>query len=252
MIRILAITLWFVVVFASAGALSPRAADAPCTFNASLGALDAAQQNTTGINYLQVVREELRMRKSLLGNILDCSVQEAENLKGTLSGMQRSEGGIETTRTNLARALDSAMSYYASEKSTIGNLGIRGTQDAARAVRAWRATHYEPTAQGVVALLLWTKNQNLFQVAENRLAQIENTIKKLKLGDNDEVTSLVAKASDNLAEAKKLNQDARNALLHIDEGTEPLTVVKNSLDALSKTYQAFFDVSEAVKKFFPH
>ena len=58
-------------------------------------------------------------------------------------------------------------------------------------------------------------------------------------------------AERNVWDAERLNEDARSSLGRFDDPEVSLAIIKNSLQALSLTYQNFFDLSESVKQIVP-
>ncbi len=235
--------LGFILV--AAGAPPAFATQNTWQFEPQLTALQDLLANPKN-DALEAIRAELALRKSILGNILDCSIGEIQGIKATLHVLSSGNPDITDLINRFSNKLDEAAAYYTSQKSAVGDLGIWGSKDMARTIAERRDSYLNPLTQGVAQFAIWAKNQDLFRVAENRLGQIQTTVKILKLIDNQEMSGRVEKAKDSFANAKAFNEEARQTLLRMDISDNSLTLIKNSLEALAETYANFFEVSKAV------
>ncbi|KKW45315.1 MAG: hypothetical protein A3A43_03155 [Candidatus Liptonbacteria bacterium RIFCSPLOWO2_01_FULL_56_20] len=232
------------------GAYSARAAESECRFGEQLDAL-AAVQKTAAENSLEALRAELVLRKNILSSITDCGIRDAKNLLRGLNLVAVSEQSAAPLRDQFAARLNQAIEYYELQKSRLDDLGLQATKDTAKNMREWRRSIYTPLADRAGNFIIWTKNQALIRAAKNRLSQVNQTIQTLKLADYEEVKNFWSDAERNVWDAERLNEDARSSLGRFDDPEVSLAIIKNSLQALSLTYQNFFDLSESVKQIVP-
>jgi len=221
-----------------------------CDFRSQLDTLKTIHDNS--LDYLQEVKTELVSRKSLLANIANCSIEEALTLKSRLQSLPLKEERLKIVQDQLAGEIDRVVSYYENQKLKIQDLGFRGTQDFSRSLKDWRAANYSPLTDRIGTFILWNDNQKLFQTTQNRLAQIGQTVRIFKLVDNEEIQDLFQAAQNNFREAQEANQKVRESFERTGSFENSLALMKSSLEALAKTYQTFFDLSELVRKILPY
>jgi len=88
-------------------------------------------------------------------------------------------------------------------------------------------------------------------VAETRYKQIGQTIRMLKLIEQENIRNRYAESERNLRRAGELNEQARLALRRSAATEDTMQLERAALDALSATYKSFLDLSEEVKKYLP-
>lgn len=226
------------------------AAEPTCALDARLSTLQAAQ-TAPGKDYLQGVKKELAARKELLAEIYLCGAGEARTLQTTLQSIPLKEASVERTRQKLREALDGVIHFYENQGAKIAQLGIGGTQDAAREIKTWRASNVEPLVQETARIALWVKQEGILATAANRFTQIKSTLQRLKLNENEDIMPLLTAADEHLYAASTAHDAAKNALAEGIFSDRSLPLLKESLDALAATYQNFFDISERVNKLLP-
>jgi len=151
----------------------------------------------------------------------------------------------------LLTSLKATEDYYTSAQAKVNDLGLWGSTQMAREIRDWRAKNFATLKETITSFILSRTHRDLLAAADTRLAQIRDSIRILKLEDNEDIAALMKKADASLAQAKE-GYDTLEASFNAQTVPEkPLEIVKASLDALGDTYQTFFDLSEAVKKVLP-
>ncbi len=243
------VAVCFLPVRIVAGSInSPQAAEDSCNFEDQLKEL-AGIQESNNPDYLAALMAELRVRKNLLRSILDCSIAEAEGLRAPLAALKPNSPDIELLRNRFYERIGETKDYYQMQQSRINDLGIQGTKDMAKGVKEWRLNQYASLADGATQLIIWMKNQELFQAAQKRFEDIKQTVRFFNLVDNTEMRELLAKAAESLDKAQSANEAAKEALNRFAASENSLGLIKDSLEALSETYQIFFDLSKVIN---PH
>jgi hypothetical protein len=235
---------------ASRGAAAPATAPAgPCEAIApAFDELTNVQHNQTQ-DYLANLRAELAVRKRILTDTIDCAMLKAQQFRDTVQSLPAPASG-ELASLYLGK-IDEVLAYYRLREASIGDLGIQGSRDVARSLKDWRDANVAPLAALVGDLTIWAKNQALMKTAESRLDQVNQMVQVLRLADNADIENGFREAQAHFAEAKQLNDRARQALERLGTVEDPLPVIKASLEALSTTYQSLFDLGDIVKKVLP-
>lgn len=219
-------------------------ADASCTITPS--ALDAITAAGS-----QGLVAELTARKALLTKTITCAKDDAQTLQDDLNSLHVNDNA-KTLQSQLSGKLGDAMNYYDIELGKVNDAGIAGTQAIAKEVLAWRASHYDLLAGQVANFILWSKNQDLFSAAENRLRGVENLVAFLEqAAPNNDLASDLASAQALVQTASDENQAAENALLRSLPPDQSLAAIQQSLQSLSAAYQKFFDISTIVQMLLP-
>ncbi len=244
--------LAFAALVAMASSLRPASAaeKLDCAFGPRLDAIEAVRADSS-LDSLSAIRAELGLRKDLLHSITSCGAAEVRSLKNKFE-TTNIPGDATAPRNQALSRLGDAISYYDAQDAKIDGVGLRSSQDLARELREWRRQVYTPLAEQTLNIIVWSKNQELFAATRNRFADIERTVSRLKLTENEDIARLFATAREKLEAAEVANVSARAALERtptLDGDT--LSPIKQSLEALSATYKSFFDLSEAAKDILP-
>jgi hypothetical protein len=221
-----------------------------CQFSSKIAELNAVQFDPS-LDYFESVRREAELRRELLRKVIDCGAEEIRELQTTLRALPEDKG-TDRLRSQLLEGLNEALPYYELQRKKIDDLTIRESRDLARILREWREAHYAPIVERIVNFVLWTKNQDLFRTAQKRFDHISQTVNNLKLTQTEEIRMRFEKAEGSLSEASELNRKVKRALEQPDPHNDALTLLKNSLETLSATYQDFLNLGEAVKKILPY
>jgi len=244
----------FIVAVSSAMAFSvtPAIAATPdCSFKDQIGQLEALRAVNEGGYRADSIRAELALRQDILRRTLDCASYEVENLRTKVGALKNLDKPSSDLQSQFLRELDEALQFYGDEHAKIATLGLRGSQDMAREIKERRASTYAPMTEEVLHFLIWVKNQDLFRAARLRFADIEKTIQALKLADDEDMGKLIADANANLEAANRFNVAAQDALGQFPPRDNTFELIKQSLESLAKTYQNFFEVSDAAQKVLP-
>jgi hypothetical protein len=221
----------------------------PCTFDDQLVALNEVRMQASGSS-LTDTRAEVVVRREILRAVTTCVIKEAEELRNKLTTLSlRSNGETERVRTFLHGELNSTLTFYHIQFSKINDLGIRGSQDAARQLKEWRINIYRPLADRVVNFIIWNKNTELLDIANRRVDDVFRGT--AAFGNSKETETLLETTRMRLEEAHNNHrragelfaQSARSGNVHAEE---TLDAIKDSLHALSETYKALFDLYQLI------
>jgi cellobiose-specific phosphotransferase system component IIA len=244
----------FLLITLTQGIFFPvaRAANTPeCDLQTLATKLETVRKNESGAPYLELIKQELLVRKEMLAKTISCADYEAASLEKSLNDISSNSDRVKSLRNQLARRLAEARSYYALQSQKIESLGLRGSQDMARDIREWRLNTYAALEQKIAVFLLWAANQDLLDTAGNRFHQISQAVRNLKLTESEDVRKALEAAEQSLEQAKKIHQDAEIELDAFDVSKDSLPMVKDALTALSETYEKFLEVSKAVTTVIP-
>jgi hypothetical protein len=209
---------------------------------------DAKAQNDSGASTAGI-KAELNARKAFLQATLDCADKEAETLRKQLAGTKTDDQDIANLAALLTSRLAETSAYYAERRGALETVGVRGSQDAARTLRDWRAGVFAPLSANISNVLLWVKDRDLLKTAGGRFDEVGHTMGILKLSDNSDLQASYDAAASNLAQAKEAQTSARNILLlQVGSQDDALAKIKECLDNLSQMYKNFFTISETVNK----
>jgi len=210
-----------------------------------------AIQNNTSLSYLDELQQELSIRKSLLSKTIQCAEADAIQAKANLDAASV-DPGLEGLRNQWSDRLNDATAYYELELQKVNGAGISGTESIAKEVLAWRENNYTPLAVNVLNFITWSENQTLFTTAESRLAEVKNLITSPLFSESPDVQNDFEDAAVSLRSAEDENTSAKNAFAQSLPPDQTLLFIQQSLDALSSTYQHFFDVSTLIQSLLPH
>ena len=232
------------------------AQDLDCIFGPRLDAIEAVRADSS-LDSLSAIRAELGLRKELLRSITGCGAAEVRSLKNKFETTNIPQDAA-TPRNRVIDRLRDAIAHYEAQREKIDGLGLGDSQELARELREWRRQVYTPLAEQTLNIIVWSKNQELFAAARNRFADIERTVSRLKLTENEDIARLFAAARTNFETAEAANISVRDDIIErtptqggLSGKGDTLLPIKQSLEALSATYKSFFDLSEATKDILP-
>ncbi len=232
----------------SLAATTPSPEQAKCVFSQKLEELEAIKNNIE-INSLEKIKLELEIRKQILKEAITCSIQETTLVKSKLEKATTDDKAIERLKNNLISEIVLSTNYYQAQSTQINNLGILGTKNLAKQVLDWRKNNYTNLVQDTAYIVSWINNSAMIEVAEGRFEDVTKIVESQKSPDQ-KITQLLTEAELNLAEAKSLNQKAKNTILDSnskDEG-DYFEIIKESLGELSLIYSKFFEIKELIEK----
>ena len=222
------------------------AAENDCAFDQEAAALFELQKNTE-IGFSQKVDQELSLRQEILRKIVGCGIDEANDLKIELSKISSQDANIKRLKERFALELDQAINYYRINGSQIDELDLSESKALAKKFLDWRANNYQYTSGGVINLITWMGNQNFFKISESRFDQVAKAVRFVSLGDPEsEIPSLIKESKMSLDEAKRLNNEAWQALRSYGPPDKALGLIKASLEQLSGMYEGFFKINEII------
>lgn len=194
------------------------------------------------------IREELNLRKSLLKSVVDCAINETESLKESFSAIKISDEETRSLQNQFLPWFSDMLNYYDLQKGLIGDLGLQGSKEFAKNFQTWRAGNFKPTAKLVADFILWSQNQELMQIAENRLSQMKRGVEIFGLGLNEEIRNGLADSEKEFKNAKSLNDGVKEKIRSYDSSDGTLDLIRSSLEALSSAYKKLFDLAEKINK----
>ena len=92
--------------------------------------------------------------------------------------------------------------------------------------------------------LIFTKNQDILQTTQNRLNQINLTLKTLGLDDNQKISEMLNQARKNIRSADEENGLVKNVFKRLTWPNDISDVMVSSLQHLKDAYQNFFDIGK--------
>jgi hypothetical protein len=238
-------------VFISGFLRVPTAHAADCAITTGDIAQIAAIQNDPTLSPSDEMRQELALRKQLVGRTIVCAEQEAQTFQQNLASTTV-ESGTQPLQAQLLSNLSGAMDFYNLELTKLNGVGIAGSEAIAQEVLAWRAGTFLPLSENVNNFILWAQNQNLFETAQTRMTQTQRAVSFLESATPDpslQVAFDSAQSSFNDAESE--NAAAKAAFAQGLSPDQGLAFIKQSLDSLSTTYKNFFTVSTAISSILP-
>lgn len=227
---------------------SRTSADQSCSLTRENFDALKATENDYSLDYLARIQNELMKRKELLGEVVQCAINEAVNLQSDLNNLNANGLDAQKLQSQLSNQLLNAINYYQTQKSKISGLGLQGSRDFAKDLAAWRAGNYNSTAKRISNFIIWNQNQPLIKTAKDRVQRLGQTVNLLSIVGSDQIQSLWKGASDNFNSAIEWNDAAKESLEAFGPGDESSNAIQSSLEALSKTYQELLDTISAVNK----
>jgi hypothetical protein len=242
-------------IFASGffGAPVARAATATSVVTADecgITKADVAQitaiQNDPTLDYSNEIRQELTVRKQLVGKTIDCAKQEVKVLQASLASTT-APSGAQQLQSQLAGNLNEATGFYNNELAKLNIVGVAGTKEIAQEVLTWRAGTFLPLSENVTNFILWAKNQHLFSTAQTRMAQTQSAVSSIeRTTSNPALQTALNSAQSSFNDAQSENVAAETALTENLSPDQTLALIKQSLSSLSDTYDGFSNVSKIV------
>jgi hypothetical protein len=208
-------------------------------------------QNDPALSYSDEIKQELALRKALVAETIVCSQKEAQDLRANLA-TTTVENDMQSLQSQLIGDINETTGYYNAESSKLNLVGIAGTEAIAQEMFLWRGSTFTPLSENVNNLILWTQNQNLFNTAQARMAQTQRAVSFLESASpNPGLQTALNDAQSLFDTAQSQNAAAKSALTEGFSPAQSLSLIKQSLDSLSATYQGFFNVSKLISSALP-
>ena len=238
-------------IFISGAFRIPVAHAADCGITAADINQITAIQNDPSLSYSDEIKQELAVRKNLVGETIVCAQQEVQTFKTSLASSSVSSADRDL-QSQLAGRLNDASNFCTIKLANLNNAGIVGSEEIAQQVLAWRQGTFIPLSEDVNNFILWSGNQDLFDTAQTRMSQTQNAVSFLEnTSPNSALQSALDAASVSFGDARNENIAAKAALTQGLSPDQTLALIKQSLDSLSTTYQNFFTVSTLIKTILP-
>ncbi|MBI2888314.1 MAG: hypothetical protein HYY10_00130 [Candidatus Liptonbacteria bacterium] len=194
------------------------------------------------------IREELNTRKTLLRAVLDCLDKEVRDQRTELDRTPLSDQSMHAVRNNLMLALEDAARYYAEQRERVSDAGLHAAKDIAASIREWRTNTFLPQQARIGTFISWTHNTEFLTIASRRLEEFKRSVQLLALVERSDIQSLFTEAGEGFRVAQDFQDRAQNALIN---GLDPATPTKLSLEALSRTYNSFIELSNLINALLP-
>lgn len=222
-----------------------------CGITAANVAQITAIQNDPALSYIDEIKQELALRKLLVGETIDCALQEVQTLQGSLASTS-APGSAQQLQSQLMGDLNQATGFYNNELDKLNVVGIAGTKEIAQEVLTWRAGIFLPLSENINNFILWAQNQNLFSTAQTRMTQTQRAVSFVEgTAPNPVLPAAFASAQSSFNDARKENTQAQTALTQNLSPDQTLRFIKQSLSSLSDTYKGFSNVSTIISGILP-
>jgi hypothetical protein len=233
------------------GVSAVHAATGDCTINvADIQAIKDIQNDRT-LSYNDEIQKELAARKQLVSKTINCAKADAQALRDILNKSAVPDN-MTQTQSQLSDRLGDAMNFYDLELGKLNDAGIAGSESVAKDVLTWRQGTYAPLAGTVSNLILWSQNQVLFRTAQSRMNQTQRAVSFIEsAAGNDDLQKAFAGATAAFQSAEQANTTAQNLITQLASPDQSGAAIKQSLQALSDTYQKLFDVSTLITTLLP-
>lgn len=191
----------------------------------------------------------LLTRQELLAQILDCAKKDTEHLLSVVRELPISGIGAKDIQANIEGRLEESNFRIASFLERTGGAStIDDTKAIAREISAWRKDEYLPLTENAVVFVVWANNETLIEKAGNRIFQVRQTLKSLKLKNEDPVERLFEQAKVHSLHAEENHLKAKQGIERFSRGDEILGYIQSSLNDLHKLYASLLELSSVVAK----
>lgn len=208
-------------------------------------------QNDPTLSYTDEIKQELALRKLLVGETIDCAQQEVQTLQASLASTS-APSSAQQLQSQLVGDLNQATGFYNNELAKLNLVGIAGTKEIAQEVLTWRAGTFLPLSENVNNFILWAQNQNLFSTAQVRMTQTQRAVSFIEgATPNPTLQAALASAQSSFNDAQNENAEAQTALSESLSPDQTLGFIKQSLSSLSDTYKGFSNVSTIIGGILP-
>ena len=210
-----------------------------------------AVQNDPTLAYADEIKQELVLRKLLVGETIDCAQREVQMLQASLASTS-APSSAQQLQSQLAGDLNEATGFYDNELAKLNVVGLAGTKEIAQEVLTWRAGTFLPLSENVNNFILWAQNQNLFSMAQTRMTQTQRAVSFIEgATPNPALQTALNSAQSSFNDAQTENTAAEQALTQDLSPDQTLGLIKQSLSSLSDTYGGFSNVSTIVSGILP-
>lgn len=213
-----------------------------CFFNEKIQKLKIVLEDKS-LDELSRYNQEFNLRKETLESVIDCLIYEAENYKSILNNLNIKKPEILDFKQILIKKLNEQLDYYYFRKKLISQLNLEGIKYTAYSIKEEKNIRFLPLNSTINNFILWNKNDELFELAKNRLTEIQKTIQVLKTENNEDFKKLTDEAINNLNNATQNHNQAYQAIISW-ENERVYNLIQESLTELLSAYNSFFKISQ--------
>lgn len=232
------------LIVATFVALSFNQAEAAgsCDFKEGIKELSVIQALPQTNDGLEKIKNELSIRKKLIGQTIDCAINETLSVQSGLKTVNTNYPELDDIKSRFVSKLNEIIGYYQMQKNTVNDLGIEGSKIFSANLKSWRASNFIPMAELGENFIIFSKNQDILQTTQNRADQINLTLKTLDLADNQKISGVLNDARKNIRLANDDNNQTRDILKRMSWPNNASDLTISSLKYLKNAYQNFFDI----------
>ncbi|MCS6789290.1 MAG: hypothetical protein NZ484_01885 [Patescibacteria group bacterium] len=199
--------------------------------------------NNQNLDYLTRYNKELSLRKEILSNIFECLILESKNYIDVLNKLNIVKPAVGEMRNKLINELNKSIDYYKFRKDQIQSLSLDGLKYTAKSLKEDRESKFIPLNKIINNFILWNKNEELFNLAQNRVIEIEKIINILKSKNNQEIENLFNDIVQKLKISLNKHNNAYNAIDSFDYD-KASNLIQESLSDLLDVYKLIYDLSK--------
>ncbi len=215
-----------------------------CDFKDNLKELSDAQAALQLNDSQENIIKELSARKKIISQAIDCSINETLSLQSGIKLAETNSTELREIKNRIISRLDEIIGYYQTRNSAVSDLGIGGSKVFSANLKSWRDSNYIPMSELGKNFLVFVKNQDVLQTTQNRLNQINLTLKTLGLADNQKISDILNQAGKNIRMANENNDQAKDIFKRLIWPNNVSDMMISSLQRLKDAYQNFFDIGK--------
>lgn len=192
---------------------------------------------------------ELIARQELLGQILSCAKRDVDRLLSAVDDIALTSVGAKDLQANITERLERALEKIDSLQKRVDDATtIDETKEIARDLGAWRKDVYVGLTENAGLFIVWANGETLLEKAENRIFQVRQTLKSLKLQDQVEIQRLFEQAKVQSLHAEENHLKAKQGIERFSRSEEIVGYIRASLDDLHGFYGTLLNLSTIVAK----
>ncbi len=215
-----------------------------CDFKDNFKELATAQVALQLNDSQENIIKELSVRKRILSQAINCSINETLSLQSSIKLIETNSPELREIKNRIISRLDEIIGYYQTQSNAVSDLGIGGSKIFSANLKSWRDSNYVPMSELGKNFLVFVKNQDVLQTAQNRLNQISLTLKTLGLTDNQKISDILNQAGKNIRMANEDNGRAEDIFKRLTWPNNVSDMMISSLQRLKDAYQNFFDIGK--------
>lgn len=199
------------------------------------------------LNTADALAAQSALRKEALRAVLKCAQEDLQRHEDEVKSTEPAISDMEVVKDQVVQKLNDQQSYYDARLKEVDELGVRGTQEAAKSIRSWREAVLLPALKTAENYILWNNSQSVMNSSKSRLDQISKSFENLKLGNDKELLDLFIDARRKFESANQSNERAKQLLLKLGPADYTEMLIKEMLTNLSDSYKSLIDLSEKAK-----